>query len=317
MKKIYAITSFLFSFGIMAHVCGAELMESFVGQEEYNQAVSAFQQKQWSAVKSHGKKVLAGFPEVPELSDIYYYIGVAYFNQKDYDMANRYFSEYLTKYASPHFFEDAIVHKYQIAAAFQKGSGKHLMGYEQMPQWQSAWEDAYAIYTEVISTLPRHEVAAKSLFHKAAMLRMDENYKEALNCYETLIRRFPKHPLAPDSYVEIAHMLYDQSKESFPDREFIEEASLNYKKFTEEFPSEPRLVEVKSILTQMEDRCAKELWESALYYAKKKKFASSILYCNSLAQKYPDSKYAYLAKEKATELRKYDKTLIAHETVED
>ena len=71
-----------------------------------------------------------------------------------------------------------------------------MLGWEKMPQWVSAHEDALNIYDEVIATLPRHDVAARSLFNKARMLSGDGKYKESIDSYQILIRRFPKHQLA-------------------------------------------------------------------------------------------------------------------------
>ncbi len=272
-------------------------------QEAYNVALESFQKREWNQLKSQSKQAIEAFPASPFLSDLYYYVGVAYFSQHDYEMANFYFSQFLEKYATPKYFEEAVVYKYLIAEQFQKGERKHLMGVEAMPRIVSAWDDAYAIYDEVIATLPRHEVAAKALFNKAEMKIEEGDSKEAIELYQTMIRRFPKHNLTPKAYLAIAKSFLQESQGNFPDKEFLEQAQLNYRKFRAEFPGEDRLVDAEAMLAQMQDRYARDLWESANYYDKKQKFQSSFLYYLSIVRNYPESKYAHLALQRVSEIK--------------
>ena len=272
-------------------------------QEEYNAASVAFQKKKWSAVKLHAKKVIDLASDSPFVPELNFYMGAAHFHQKDFDQANYYFTQFLKDYSSPKYFEDAIVYKFHIAEEFQKGAKKHLLGIEKLPKMTSAWEDAYSLYDEVITTLPRHEVAAKSLFNKATMQRLEEKFAESIETYQTLIRRFPKDPLTPKSYVAIADTYKAESKDLFPDRDFLDQARLNAKKFRRDFPSDERVNEVDKMLSSMQNNYAQDLWESANYFAKKKKMQSCILYYTSIVRKYPESKYAPLALKKIAQLK--------------
>ena len=127
----------------------ATALQAVSPQEAYNAALVAFHEKQWEKVRLEAREVFEKAPESPFLSDLYFYVGSAYFHQKDYEQANFYFSEFLKKYASPKYFEEAIVYKFQIAEAYQKGAKKHVMGMASMPQWIPARDDAYALYDEV------------------------------------------------------------------------------------------------------------------------------------------------------------------------
>ncbi len=284
-------------------LAGLQGVEKISPQDEYNGALVAFQKKKWEDVKVHAKKVIDGVPDSPFLSDLHFYMGVAYYHQQDYDQANLYFSEFLKNYSSPKYFEEAIVYKFQIGEKFQQGAKKHLMGVEKLPKWTSAWEDAYALYDEVITTLPRHEVAAKALFNKGSMCRVESRYADSIEIYQTLIRRFPKDPLAPKSYIAIAEVYFAESKNLFPDKDFLDQARLNARKFKRDFPSDERTKEVDAMLAKMQDGYAEDLWESARYYDKKKKMDSSILYYTSIVRKYPESRYASRALKRISELK--------------
>ena len=297
MKIINLFFAFVAAFGALQAA-----KETCEPQEEYHAASIAFHKKKWSDVKLHAKRVVELAPDSPFTSELLFYLGAAYFHQKDYDQANVYFTEFL-KESPQKFFEEAIVYKYQIAEQFQKGAKKHLMGVEKLPRMTSAWDDAYEIYDEVITTLPRHEVAAKSLFNKASMLKLEEKFAESIEVYQTLIRRFPKDPLTPKSYVAIAETYAIESKDLFPDRDFLDQARLNAKKFRRDFPSDERVNQVDKLLSSMQNNYAQDLWESANYFAKKKKMQSCILYYTSIVRKYPESKYAPLALKKIAQLK--------------
>ena len=275
-------------------------------QDSYDQALAAYQQKSWKEVVLHAKEVLdtATADGSPYLPDLTFFAAVAYFHTEDYDLANTYFSAFLTKYATPKFFEEAVVYKYKIGEKFENGAKKHMFGSEKMPKWVAAWEEAYALYDEVINTLPRHEVAALALFRKGGMLWKEEKYKESVEAYQTLIRRFPKHPLTPDSYILIGEIYLEESQREFPDRDLLEQARINYKRFVADFPGEKRVVEGENKLRAMVDAYAKDLWESAAFFEKKGKISAAFLYYQSIVQRYPESKYAEQALKSLDKIKK-------------
>jgi outer membrane protein assembly factor BamD (BamD/ComL family) len=279
--------------------------ESLMAQEEYNRASVAFQRKKWSDVKIHGKNILENAKDSPYANEINFYLGAAYFHQKDYSLSNYYLTEFLKDSKAPKFFEEAIEYKFLIAERYQNGAKKHLLGIEKLPKITPAWEDALALYDEVITTLPKHPVAAKALFNKALMQKNEGKFSESIESLQTLIRRFPKDPLTPKSYLAIVEAYLVESKDLFPDRDFLEQAKLNIKKFKKDFPQDERVQEAEKLLTSMQNSYARDLWDSANYYAKKKKVKSSILYYTSIIHKYPESKYASLALKKISELKVY------------
>ncbi len=261
-------------------------------QEHYSSLQHAMQKKEYKLVIEAGKAILAVAPHSPFAAETTYTIGVAYFQLKDYDLANTYFSTFLEKYATPEYFEQAVEYKYRIAEEFETGSGRHMFGVEALPKWVSAWDDAFLLYEEVIKTLPNHEVAARAMFRKAVMQSADRKTKEAIDTYRSITRRFPKHPLAPESYLAIAKMYHDHSLNDYPDKDFLEQARLNYKRFRKDFPGEARLIEAENLLVEMQDAYAKDLWVSAQYFEKKRNLDAARLYLEKIARLYPESSYA-------------------------
>ena len=95
-----------------------------------------------------------------------------------------------------------------------------------------------------------------------------------------------------------------KEKNFFADRDFLEQARLNAKKFRRDFPGEEKVAEVETLLKKMLDAYAHDLWESDTYYEKKKRIQSSVLYYASIVRKYPESPYAEKALERIEQLKK-------------
>ena len=297
-KRILPIL--ILSITLMASLLSAG--KEISSQDLYSRAINAYKDKKWKLVAKTTQEMRELYPEAPFLSDLYYYSGEAYYNIGEYDLANESLSNFLEKYASPNHFDDAMQYKFFIAQQYEKGARKHVFGQTVLPKWADAREDAYKIYEEVIQTAGRSEIAAKSLFQKGSMKKEDRQYKEAVLTFQALIRRFPKHHLAADSYVKIAEVYKEQLKKVSPDSDLLDLAQINYRKFAFDFPSEERMANVETMIGEMMDLFAEDLWKAAAYFDKKGKKSSAVLYYKTIVKRYPKSHYAHSAFERLAEM---------------
>jgi outer membrane protein assembly factor BamD (BamD/ComL family) len=270
----------------------------------YHEIVGFFQNKAWDKTIVISKDMLARYKESPFNSEVYYYLGVSYFNVLDFDMSNFYLGKYLKNETTPKFFEEAIECKFNIAEKFYEGARKHIFGLEKLPKVLPAKEDALDIYDEIITALPRHDLTAKSLFKKGILLLDFEDFKPSVESFEILIRRFPKHYLAADAYLGIQAVYLKQSEKEFPDPDILELAHINLHKFTDSFPGESRLSEAEKLLSQTEDCFAKELFETGSFYERTHKLDAAVLYYSNILSNYPNSSFAAKAKKSVDKLEK-------------
>jgi outer membrane protein assembly factor BamD (BamD/ComL family) len=273
-------------------------------QESYSKVMAAYQKKQWKELLLQCEAFAKAYDTSDFLGDIRYYEGLAYFYLGDYDLANQKISSYLEHYASEKFFEEAFTYKFSIAQKFEEGERLHMFGVKAMPRLVGAGDEIIAIYDEIIKTLPRHELAAKSLFRKGALLFQERSYKESVEVFQTLVRRFPKHPLTPDAYVEIAKIYLEQSRSHFADADLIDLSEINLRAFFHAFPQDRRLSEVQDILLSLRERYAKDIWDTASFFRRTKKMPAAVLYYRKLLQQFPESTYAKSVPEELTKLKK-------------
>lgn len=267
-------------------------------QEHFGFAKEAYEQKKWEDCLRQTTIIAKNFPGSAFSHESQFYAAVSYFHLNEYDFSNEEFSEYLKFEAPSKHFEEAINYKFQIASKFQEGVKKHLFGTNMLPKWMPAEEDAIRIYDEVIAALPHHDIGAQALYGKATLLIANEDYQEGVDTLQVLIRRFPKHPLTPESYLKITQVYLVQTESDYPDPDLIDLAEINIKKFRSDFPSEPRIEAAVTILIQMKEVYAKSLYETARFYERTKKPHAALIYYSKIVTKFPETPSAKLSEKR-------------------
>jgi outer membrane protein assembly factor BamD (BamD/ComL family) len=271
-------------------------------QEHYSAAIDAFQKQNWDEVVHQSLIVVKNFSATPFAKEALYYLGVGYFYTGEYEFANRFLTNYLKKQATPKFFEETIQYKFKIAEKYHQGAKKHILGWETMPKWVPARDEAIRIYDEVITALPHHELAAHALFGKAKLLIVEEEYKSSVETYQTLIRRFPKHPLAAESYIGVGEVYLIQSQEEYPDQDYLDLAEINLRKFRYDFPGEEKLAVAEKLFKDMKEVYASDLYDTGRFYERTKKPQAAYIYYNRILAKYPETKVSELASKRLSKL---------------
>lgn len=260
--------------------------------DHYSAMIEHYQNQDWQRLCYRSLDLIQDFPESPFAREAYYYLGFAYFQLQDYEMANIYFSKYLKEELTPKFFDQVIRYKFEIACKFEEGAKRHVFGWERMPKWFHAYEEAIEIYDEVITTLPRDDLAAQSLYRKGNLLLIMEEYKKSIEAYQTLIRRFPKHPLTPECFLGIANVYNTKCEKEFPDPNDLEQALINLRRFRSSFPGEPRLELAEKELLIMKEKFAAELYEIGEFYKRTKKYKAAAIYYATILKRFPETSFA-------------------------
>lgn len=261
-------------------------------QEHYSAILQAHENQNWEDLIVETRIVIENFEKTHFAKEATYFLGVAYYNKEDYENANKQFTTYLTTQSTPKYFEEAIQYKFNIADKFRFGAKKHLMGIQSLPKWSSGNSDALSIYNEVISALPNHELAAQSLYGKAHILIKNGDYRAVVESFQTLIRRFPKHPLAVESYIGIGEVYLMQSKAEYPDPDFLDLAELNLRKFRTSFPGEEKIAKAEKNLGRMQDHYANSLYDTARFYERTSKWGAAKIYYLKILKTYPHAEIA-------------------------
>ena len=272
-------------------------------QEHYSAALEAYEKKDWRTLIDQSAIVIKNFPATPFAHEARFYLGVGYFNINEYQLANREFSAYLKKQTTPKYFEETIQYKFAIAEKFKEGAKKHLMGWRSLPKWVPANEEAIAIYDEVIAALPHHDVGAQALYGKAQLLLQEDDFLSSIDAYQTLLRRFPGHPLAPEAYLGIVDVYLTQCQSEYPDPDFLDLAHISVRKFGQDFPQDERIVKAQSLLLEMKEVYGSNLYNTGLFFERTNKPQASIIYYSKVVGKYPGTQAANRSQKRLNLLR--------------
>lgn len=266
--------------------------------EHFNLGKEHFQKENWAEANQNLLVITHHFPESPFYGESLYYSGVSYYQLKDYDLANKQLSKYLNAGTALQFFEKAFEYKYELAVALGEGARRHLFGFERMPKLMPAKREALAIYDEISAALPSREIALKALFSKASLLFDLKEYKESIDTFQVIVRRFPKHTQSAESYLFISDVYLEQAKLEPQNPDFISLAKVNLQRFQKSFPGETRIAKVESNLFRMKEICADSLYDIAQFYERKKKPKASQVYYNEAVKRYPETEGAKKSRSK-------------------
>jgi len=264
----------------------------------FSAAAKAFDAEDWDEAARQFYIVTVNFPNTPYAKEGYYYLGISYYNLEELDYANDAFSDYLKVQSNPRFFQEAIEYKFAIAENFLQGAKRRFLGTKKLPKWASGNNLAITIYDEVIAAVPSQEMAARALVSKGYLLWRMRDYRGAVDAFNTVIRRFPKHELAPECYLLISKAYLEQSQYEYQNPDILAFAQINMRRFEREFPREERLNIVQENVMAIKEVYAQGLYEIGQFYERTCKPRAAVIYYYNTIQQFPDTCVAAFCRDR-------------------
>lgn len=256
------------------------------------------QEKKWDEALANFIIITKHFPNSEYYADSLFYSGVCYYFLADYQLSNRQFTAYLSQKEKLKYFDNVFIFKFHIAEAFRNGARKHFLDFEAFPRLFHAYEEALELYDEVISSMPHQELGTQALYAKADLLRSQRKYKDSIDVLNILVKRFPKHEMAPVAYLLISQIYLDVCLKDAQNPDLIALANINLTHFRKDFPSDERYSRAEQNIFEMEEIFAASLYETGRFYEKKKKTKASSIYYQEAVKRYPETESAEKCKER-------------------
>lgn len=275
-----------------------EEVARYSAQEHFAMGCEALNASDWKESAKQFHIVITNFPTTSYGQEAHYYLGVCHYHLKEYDFANESFTAYLKAQSNPRFFQETVEYKYAIAERFTEGAKRRFFGTKKLPKWACGKSMALQIYDEVVAAVPSHDIAARALVSKGCLLWQWRDYRPAVEAFQMVIRRFPKHELAPECYIYISRVFLAQCMIEFQNPDILAFAEINLRKFRHEFPREERIAEAECNVQAIKEVYAKGLYETGQFYERTcKKFAAIIYYRNAIHQ-FPETCIASLCRDR-------------------
>lgn len=274
-------------------------------EDHYQRGINALKAQHWQNAFQQFHIILISYPDASLAEEAQYYLGVCLYELNDLDISNTEFSTYLKKTNSTTHLEDVYRYKLSIAQKLSNGAYCHLFGYQSLPKIQTGRDVALEIYDEVASGLPNHDLAAKALICKGQLQKYEEQFSDAIETYQSAIRRFPGSSFALDAYQGISTCYIEEINRQPQNVDAITLAEINLKEFTKDFPQAQQLASVEDEVRQIKELYVKALHETAQLYERMSQPKAAVLYYHLALSKFPTSSIAPLCRERIKELAKY------------
>ena len=228
---------------------------------------------------------------------------------QDYDIANKEFTKYIQKSNTPTHLEDVYRYKLAIAQKLSGGAFCHLFGFESLPKLQTDRSMALAIFDEVASGLPNHDLAATALLGKAKLLKREEEFADAIETFQAAIRRFPGSVFALKAYQGISSCYVEQIRRQPQNVDAIALAEINLKEIAKDFPQAQEVLTIGSDVTQIKELYVHSLYETGQLYERMSQPKAAVLYYHLAMTKFPTSSIASLCRARIKDLSTYAEEL--------
>jgi len=274
-------------------------------EEHFKQGIEALQQSKWVEAEDQFRTVITSFSASSLAKEARYYLAVVFYEQEEFDLANEEFSTYLQENNSPTHLEDVYRYKLSIAKKLASGYRCRMFGAQSMPKIVGGNSLALEIFDQIAAGLPNHEVAATALLDKAELLKNRFEFDDAIDTYQTLIRRFKGTSFALQAFQGISACYVGQIAQQPQNLDALVLAEINTKEFRKEFPQAKELEQLEAELLSMHEKYVTELYETGLLYERMEQPKASVLYYYLALTKLPTSSVATLCHNRLKELSEY------------
>lgn len=271
-------------------------------QDHFSLGMKAVAEEKWVDAEREMRTVVLNFPSSAFAKEARYFVAVALFKQKEFERASEQFRDYLDHDRSPKHLEEVFEYKLEIANQFAAGAKRRPFGSSRLPKLLPARTLALDLYDEIIATLPSHSLAAEALFAEGRLLADLREYDEAIEKFQIVIARFPRHPQTPDAYLSIGELYLKLSRQQQHDPDLLALAMINVRKFRQDFPTDTRLIQAEKALVEMREVYAGGLVETGRFYERTKKPQAAVIYYRTAVRDYPNTEAAGRAEERLAKL---------------
>lgn len=275
-----------------------EEIARYSAQEHFALGCTAIDAEDWCEAAKQFHIVITNFPTTSYGQESHYYMGICHYNLNEYDFANESFTQYLKLQSNPRFFQETVEYKFAIAERFKEGAKRRFFGTKKLPKWACGKSNAIQIFDEVVAAVPCHDIAARALVSKGCLLWEWRDYRAAIESFQMVIRRFPKHELAPECFLYISRVFLAQSVVEFQNPDILAFAEINLRKFKQEFPREDRISEAECNVQSIKEVYARGLYDTGRFYERTCKKAAAIIYYKNAIHQFPDTCIAVLCRDR-------------------
>jgi outer membrane assembly lipoprotein YfiO len=158
---------------------------------------------------------------------------------------------------------------------------------------------------QIVKSGPYSTVAPRAQLSIGSAHEKRRAYTEAVAAYERAADRYHDQPAVASEAVYRAGLAYaKQAKTAEYDQGSAGQAIATFTDFITLYPDDTRVSEAKRMITLLKEEQARGSFQTATFYASRKKWNGALIYYNEVLLQGPGSPYASLAREQIDEIKK-------------
>ncbi|MFC5049507.1 tetratricopeptide repeat protein [Rubritalea spongiae] len=227
-------------------------------------------------------KIASDYPMSKEAPDsrlreaqIYYETGELIDSFEKYQL----FIEHYTNHSK---YSEAIERQAEVANAASTGKIKNnFLGLKS----EIARSKVETMFTQVRDNAPYGKTAPIAQFRIGEMWQNDEDYNKAIQAYEDLYVKYPKHSLAPEAMYRVGDLLLKQSQDGNRNRGNLDTAETTFTDLTLLYPNSKQAKLAKQQLKNIAQSDISRSFSIAEFYEQKNQDKAALFYYNEVISK--------------------------------
>ena len=262
--------------------------------EQFDWAMRFYDQGDFQRAADEFNRLTSAYPDSDISPEAQYYAGRSYEELGKYYFAFQNYQKTLDNYPYTKRMEEILEREFNIANTFQAESEPKLMDIE----LSLSLERAIEIYQKIVETNAFGPLADKSMYRMAECYRRTQKYTESIDAYEKLINDYPESSLIEEAKYQLAYTRYEASLAAEYDQEKTDEALREFKQISMSTAMPQVAEEADKVLSELKEKKAKSLVGIAVFYEKRHKYKSAMLYYKEVVSRYPDTPSAETASQR-------------------
>ncbi len=264
-------------------------------------ALEDFSNHKYKKALGEFRKIVRQFPDAYEAAEAQYYIGKCFEALKNPYRAYLEYNKLIEIYPNSKHIQEAVRAQFNIGKSFLEWKEKRILG---VPLVLLSDHPSVEIFRKIVDTSPNSEYAPKALYELADFFEKRNRLDEAKEVLHKLIDNYPENELAKKARYKLAFIKSKILTETDYDLTEAEDAERDLKQLlTERGDSDSSALKASEELANLREKEAKKNFDIASFYEKQNRFKSAVIYYRIVMDKYPDTSFAELAKERIESLK--------------
>ncbi|MEY5027562.1 MAG: hypothetical protein RLZZ244_3090 [Verrucomicrobiota bacterium] len=210
------------------------------------------------------------------------------------------YNAYIEKHPDGNDFPAALDAMFTIAKRFMDGEKRRLLGIKMFSSNQRAEEMFDTIYKRA----PFAPDACKALYYRGILMERQGKDAEAILSYQLILERFPSNPIAEEAQYQIGFVRMRSVRTGSYDKADRIRAQESFEDFLSAAPSNPKSLQARQNIQDIEKRQIHALLDVAKFYEKSGKLKAATMYYRDVLREAGDSPEAKEAQRRIDQLQR-------------